>query len=122
MGSYDPDSAWPEGRADESAEAVRCVCGAVEDEGDMVECDFCHYWLHSECLFPQGDVPPDVLQCPLCRENRRPHGDVILSTQPDIRLPSCKYFKALENSKGLQIRLNESVYVRKPASDLVIFT
>ncbi|KAK6037156.1 hypothetical protein COOONC_25340, partial [Cooperia oncophora] len=50
VGSYDPDEVWPLGKANEKDDAVRCVCGSLEEDGEMTQCDTCNFWLHSECL------------------------------------------------------------------------
>ncbi|GMT00631.1 hypothetical protein PENTCL1PPCAC_22805 [Pristionchus entomophagus] len=113
VGSYNPDE-WKGGEICTN-DAVRCICGVLEDDGEMVECDKCHYWLHSDCI----DTPStQSFQCPLCLSSTSsPNGDVILKIQPQIRLDGCTYFKALENNKKIQIRLNECVYVKRLQSD-----
>ncbi|VDM73685.1 unnamed protein product, partial [Strongylus vulgaris] len=57
VGGYDPDAVWPEGKANEKDDAVRCVCGSLEEDGEMTLCDTCNFWLHSECL---QDVDQDT--------------------------------------------------------------
>ncbi|GMR53649.1 hypothetical protein PMAYCL1PPCAC_23844, partial [Pristionchus mayeri] len=113
VGSYNPDE-WKGGEKSRD-EAVRCVCGVVEDEGEMIECDDCHFWLHSDCIQTPST---GSFSCPLCVSSTpSPHGDVLLKNQPDIRLDGCLYYKALENRKNLQMRVGECVYVRKLKSD-----
>ncbi|KAJ1363531.1 hypothetical protein KIN20_023417 [Parelaphostrongylus tenuis] len=58
VGEYDPDDAWPLGKANEKDDAVRCVCGSLEEDGEMTQCDTCNFWLHSECL---SDVDQDTV-------------------------------------------------------------
>ncbi|KJH46051.1 BAH domain protein, partial [Dictyocaulus viviparus] len=146
VGGYDPDDAWPLGKANEKDDAVRCVCGSLEEDGEMIQCDTCNFWLHSECL---SDVDQDNVsslfvdstvvsmcfiksitfeiigffqeyKCQFCRgiiSGGRPCVDVILAKQPDIRLRGCSYYKALVNNRGIQIRLNETVHVLKAIGD-----
>uniref|UniRef100_A0A8R1YCP8 BAH domain-containing protein n=1 Tax=Pristionchus pacificus TaxID=54126 RepID=A0A8R1YCP8_PRIPA len=107
VGSYNPDE-WKVG---ENNDAVRCICGVLEEDGEMMECDECHYWLHSDCI--QRPLT-NAFKCPLCVEGIcTPHGDVILNNQPNIRLEGCIYYKALENRKKMQIRVSECVYVKR---------
>lgn len=47
---------------------TRCVCGREEDDGLMVQCDGCTYWMHSGCL-GLGHTPkaiPSTFFCPPC--------------------------------------------------------
>eukprot|EP00080_Pristionchus_pacificus_P009655 PDM69675.1 PHD finger motif containing protein [Pristionchus pacificus] len=81
VGSYNPDE-WKVG---ENNDAVRCICGVLEEDGEMMECDECHYWLHSDCI--QRPLT-NAFKCPLCVEGIcTPHGDVILNNQPNISFP-----------------------------------
>ncbi|VDL83611.1 unnamed protein product [Nippostrongylus brasiliensis] len=118
VGGYDPDQAWPLGKANEKDDAVRCICGSLEEDGEMTQCDTCNFWLHSECL---RDVDHDSeYKCQFCRgviSGGRPCSDVILAKQPDIRLHSCSYYKALTNNRSIQVRLNETVHVLKTIKD-----
>lgn len=118
VGGYDPDDAWPLGKANEKDDAVRCVCGSLEEDGEMTQCDTCNFWLHSECL---SDVDQDTeYKCHFCRgtiSGGRPFGDVILAKQPSIRLSGCTYYKALVNNRSIQVRLNETVHVQKATGD-----
>uniref|UniRef100_A0A0K0D1E8 BAH domain-containing protein n=1 Tax=Angiostrongylus cantonensis TaxID=6313 RepID=A0A0K0D1E8_ANGCA len=97
---------------------VRCVCGSLEEDGEMTQCDTCNFWLHSECL---SDVDQDTeYKCHFCRgtiSGGRPFGDVILAKQPSIRLSGCTYYKALVNNRSIQVRLNETVHVQKATGD-----
>lgn len=118
VGGYDPDAAWPLGKANEKDDAVRCICGSLEEDGEMTQCDTCNFWLHSECL---RDVDQDTeYKCQFCRGTilgGRPCLDVVLAKQPDIRLHGCSYYKALTNNRSIQVRLNETVHVLKAIKD-----
>ncbi|VDN33049.1 unnamed protein product, partial [Cylicostephanus goldi] len=119
VGGYDPDAVWPTGKANEKDDAVRCVCGSLEEDGEMTLCDTCNFWLHSECL---QDVDPDAdeYKCQFCRgtiPGNRPSSDVVLAKQPEIRLYACTYYKALVNNRSIQVRLNETVHVKRTAGD-----
>ncbi|KAG0085938.1 hypothetical protein BGZ92_008588 [Podila epicladia] len=48
-------------------EAIKCVCGSTEDEGDFVQCDDCKSWLHLECVGLSVNKVPDEYYCPLCQ-------------------------------------------------------
>ncbi|CAJ0574046.1 unnamed protein product, partial [Mesorhabditis spiculigera] len=116
IGSYDPDEAWPTGKANESDEAVRCICGALEEDGEMLQCDGCHYWLHNDCVGLNSVEAPDEYLCDFCSgkiPSNRPSTDVLLKHRPDYSYKGCEYYKALVNSYGLQVRLNETIYVEK---------
>ncbi|CAI4221440.1 unnamed protein product [Auanema sp. JU1783] len=117
VGSYDPDSAWPTGHAREGDDAVRCVCGSLEEDGQMMQCDECHFWLHTDCLETVDDSSD--FQCKFCSGAIKdiPSTDVILAKQPEIRFIGCEYYKALNNNRNIQVRLNESVFVEKTTGD-----
>ncbi|KIH43271.1 PHD-finger, partial [Ancylostoma duodenale] len=78
----------------DSSFRVRCVCGSLEEDGEMTLCDTCNFWLHSECL---QDVDQDnEYKCQFCRgtiDGSRPCSDVVLAKQPEIRLDGCSYYK-----------------------------
>lgn len=50
VGSYDPDK---DGSVEipnsPSDDCIRCICGNAEDDGRMIQCDTCNFWLHTEC-------------------------------------------------------------------------
>lgn len=118
IGSYDPDEAWPRGKASAGDNAVRCTCGSLEEDGEMLQCDSCHFWLHIDCL-GAIDLEKDYT-CQFCT-NHIPDGvpstDVLLGSQPDVRFQSCSYYRALVNRRSIQVRLNETVFVLKAIGD-----
>lgn len=113
IGSYDPDDAWEAYRANSADNAVRCVCGALDEDGEMVQCDECHFWLHIDCC----DVveEEDDFTCDFCRgtTGQSPKVDVKLREQPEVRFENCDYYRSLMNRRGIQVRLNETVYVNR---------
>ncbi|CAI5438948.1 unnamed protein product [Caenorhabditis angaria] len=113
IGSYDPDDAWTNYKANANDNAVRCVCGILDEDGEMVQCDTCHFWLHIDCDSEYNGS--DEYNCEFCikKLSGRPNNDVILKSQPDVRFEDCIYYKALVNRRGIQVRLNETVYVNK---------
>ncbi|XGW24074.1 hypothetical protein V3C99_005912 [Haemonchus contortus] len=120
VGGYDPDEAWPLGKANEKDDAVRCVCGSLEEDGEMTQCDTCNFWLHSECLDTRDVDQETEYKCQFCRgaiSGGRPCSDVILAKQPEIRLYGCSYYKALTNNRSIQVRLNETVHVQRAIKD-----
>ena len=51
--------------------AVRCTCGATEDDGqDMVECGACKIWQHTRCVLgPRAKLAKDAaFLCTWCQE------------------------------------------------------
>jgi len=47
-------------------EAIKCICGFNEDDGNTVFCEVCHTWGHIECYYPDG-VVPEVHECLDCK-------------------------------------------------------
>ncbi|KAL1914744.1 uncharacterized protein VTP21DRAFT_8002 [Calcarisporiella thermophila] len=45
---------------------IDCICGAQEDEGDMVQCDRCMAWLHLECVSKTKQELRGDYYCPRC--------------------------------------------------------
>ena len=43
----------------------------------------------------------------------------MLKPQPSIKLSGCTYYRTLVNSRGLQVRLNEAIYVERLINDKV---
>ncbi|GMT28571.1 hypothetical protein PFISCL1PPCAC_19868, partial [Pristionchus fissidentatus] len=82
VGSYNPD-VW-KGANRSTEDSVRCVCGVLEDDGEMVECEECHFWLHCDCVTSSSI---DSYSCPLCvAGTSTPQGDILLKNQPNIRI------------------------------------
>lgn len=51
VGSYNPDQCSRLTLSDNTDDdCVRCICGVMEDDGVMTQCDKCHFWLHADCL------------------------------------------------------------------------
>lgn len=51
VGSYNPDKCALLKLSDnDDDDCVRCICGIIEDDGGMTQCDKCHFWLHDDCL------------------------------------------------------------------------
>lgn len=51
VGSYNSDKAAKlQLSENQDADCVRCICGIIEDDGGMTQCDGCHFWLHDDCL------------------------------------------------------------------------
>lgn len=139
IGSYDPDDAWETYRANASDNAVRCICGALDEDGGMVQCDKCHFWLHIDCCqYPVkeentkvgksktkaddkgSDSEENEYICNFCtgtQSGQRPSADVKLPDQPDVRFENCDYYRSLMNRRGIQVRLNETVYVNRKFPD-----
>uniref|UniRef100_A0A0N4Z6J0 SET domain-containing protein n=1 Tax=Parastrongyloides trichosuri TaxID=131310 RepID=A0A0N4Z6J0_PARTI len=112
VGSYNPDNVVMKSQGEDS-DCVRCVCGIVEDEGQMVQCDGCYFWLHTDCLTSEENLAKEF-KCKYCRENLKctPTIDILLQNLPDFTIPGCTYYKTMVTSEGLQLRINGTVYVK----------
>ncbi|CEF63894.1 Histone-lysine N-methyltransferase ASH1L [Strongyloides ratti] len=112
VGSYNPDLVIMKSQGEDS-DCVRCICGIVEDEGEMIQCDNCYFWLHGDCL--TGEVMnAKEFKCKFCKEKIKytPQIDILLQNLPDFTIPGCTYYKTMINSNGLQLRINGTVYVK----------
>uniref|UniRef100_A0A0K0E1R9 Histone-lysine N-methyltransferase n=1 Tax=Strongyloides stercoralis TaxID=6248 RepID=A0A0K0E1R9_STRER len=112
VGSYNPDLVIMKSQGEDS-DCVRCICGIVEDEGEMIQCDNCYFWLHGDCL--TGEVMnAKEFKCKFCKEKIKctPQIDILLQNLPDFTIPGCTYYKTMVNSNGLQLRINGTVYVK----------
>ncbi|CAO4361534.1 unnamed protein product [Caenorhabditis nigoni] len=121
IGSYDPDDAWETYQAKSRDNAVRCTCGALDEDGEMVQCDKCHFWLHIDCCQYSIKEEKDYI-CEFCSKTgedrlKRPVADIKLLQQPEVRFENCIYYRSLMNRRGIQVRLNETVYVNRVFPD-----
>lgn len=66
--------------------------------------------------------PVKEFVCEFCARHldTTPRVDIVLKPQPSIKLSGCTYFRTLVNSHGIQVRLNETVYVERLINDKVI--
>ena len=119
VGSYDPDkeSLLFSQPCSPDGDSIRCVCGIMDEGGEMYQCDQCHYWLHRDCLGLNKE--PDEYVCPFCEKSLKstPLLDILLTPQPEYRIDSCVYYKTLVNCREIQIRVNECVYVERIIND-----
>ncbi|CAD5205660.1 unnamed protein product [Bursaphelenchus okinawaensis] len=117
VGSYNNDNMVCIEENTDSSDCVRCVCGMFEDDGKMVECDTCKFWLHADCV--KYDSKSDDYECDFCLKSIKspPKADIVLNPQPDETLPNCTYYRTLVTSRGLQVRINEAVYVEKTINE-----
>lgn len=118
IGSYDPDGAWEAYRANSADNAVRCICGTIDEDGDMVQCDDCQFWLHIDCCERKVNDNSDYV-CDFCtgKTEQSPNVDVKLGEQPHVRFENCVYYRSMMNRRGIQVRLNETVYVNRDYSE-----
>uniref|UniRef100_A0A183TXD9 BAH domain-containing protein n=1 Tax=Toxocara canis TaxID=6265 RepID=A0A183TXD9_TOXCA len=117
VGSYDVDCLTHVGAADTDSDCVRCICGISDDDGSMVQCDSCHFWLHEECVTVKHGS--HEFECEICRmkATRTPAVDIVLRCQPQIKFKKCAYYRTLVNVHNIQVRINETVYLQKLAND-----
>jgi hypothetical protein len=50
VGSYNPDQRADMPIKSSSPDCVRCICGITDDDGKMVLCDKCNFWVHIDCV------------------------------------------------------------------------
>lgn len=50
IGSYNPDERVNLSEKNDESDSVRCICGITEDDGNMVLCDHCNFWMHADCV------------------------------------------------------------------------
>ncbi|CAG9537595.1 unnamed protein product [Cercopithifilaria johnstoni] len=120
VGSYDQDSFSYLSIADANTDCVRCICGTTDDDGPMIQCEKCNFWLHEECVF--DEKPSDEIKdfvCIICFRNaqRTSTASIPLRIQPDYNFKNCTYYRTLVNIRHLQVRLSETVYVQKLEND-----
>uniref|UniRef100_A0A158R4Z6 SET domain-containing protein n=1 Tax=Syphacia muris TaxID=451379 RepID=A0A158R4Z6_9BILA len=111
VGSYDPDNITNLSLAEADSDCVRCICGITDDDGSMVQCDRCHFWLHDDCVYFSEPSKENVeFICDICKfgTKRIPAVDIPLRPQPDIKLAGCTYYRTLVNARNVQVRLNET--------------
>ncbi|TKR93432.1 hypothetical protein L596_007890 [Steinernema carpocapsae] len=122
VGSYNPDESTfvlGESAKPDEQDVVRCICGILDEDGTMVQCDKCHFWLHSDCLGKKQPKDNEDYVCKFCANDLKttPAVDIILRPQPEIRFEGCTYFRTLVNSREIQVRINETVYVERLTDD-----
>ncbi|MCP9257933.1 Histone-lysine N-methyltransferase ASH1L [Dirofilaria immitis] len=108
VGSYDHDSFSHLSIADANTDCVRCICGTTDDDGPMIQCE--------NAIF--GFMKNDFI-CVICVRNARrtSTASIPLRIQPDYNFKNCIYYRTLVNSRHLQVRLSETVYVQKLEND-----
>lgn len=140
VGSYDPDdeSGIFTDLADDldpkNVDKVRCICGILLEEGEMIQCERCKYWQHQECERVEDcDRKYFCYRCnseskkseskeskkskkSASKESKKSESkeskDILLEPQPKIRFPGCQYYRTLTNAR-LQVRVDEAVYVKR---------
>jgi hypothetical protein len=50
IGSYSPDERAKLPPMNDDSDCVRCICGITEEDGEMVQCDQCKFWMHADCV------------------------------------------------------------------------
>uniref|UniRef100_A0A0N4UEJ3 SET domain-containing protein n=1 Tax=Dracunculus medinensis TaxID=318479 RepID=A0A0N4UEJ3_DRAME len=116
VGSYDPDIIDYSICANEESDCVRCICGTPDDDGQMVQCGKCYFWLHGECI---PNFNSDEYICEICSQRplRTPTVEILLRTKLELELKRCIYYRTLVNNRNIQVRINEAVYVQRPVND-----
>lgn len=73
---------------------IRCVCGRQVDNGFMIQCENCNYWLHGLCMNIARSVPNEKFLCPFCKNKpiRCRCGNSKKYDEPIIQCVKCKYW------------------------------
>lgn len=75
---------------------VRCVCGKCDLNGNLVECEECHNWLHGSCVFLPRNHKGRFLtfHCPFCKQEkiRCKCGNNFDYHYELIQCPACKFY------------------------------
>lgn len=53
-------------------EVIRCICGILKDEGNMIQCDQCQVWQHLECVQQFNKITEDDYHCEKCHPREVP--------------------------------------------------
>ena len=73
---------------------IRCICGNQVNDGKMIQCSQCGFWVHAMCVNLARVMPSDTYLCPFCK--RRPLrckcGNAKKYDEPIIQCPKCKYW------------------------------
>ncbi|KAI6171532.1 Histone-lysine N-methyltransferase [Aphelenchoides bicaudatus] len=118
IGSYSPDELAEFPQKCDDQDCVRCLCGITEDDGNMVSCDKCNFWLHADCVRYDATENEEFV-CEYCQKSltKTFPVDIVLKPQPEFNLPGCTYYRTLVNARGIQVRVNEAVYVERLIND-----
>jgi hypothetical protein len=70
-------------------------------------------------IFSYDPSKNDEFECDFCEKHlkKTPAVSIELKPQPEIKFPGCTYYRTLINSRGLQVRINEAVYVERLIND-----
>lgn len=73
---------------------IRCVCGKQIDDGFMIQCENCNYWLHGLCMNIARSLPNEKFLCPFCKNKpiRCKCGNSKKYNEPIIQCVKCKYW------------------------------
>ncbi|EAX96163.1 PHD-finger family protein [Trichomonas vaginalis G3] len=80
---------------------IRCVCGESRNDGLLIQCDSCEFWLHAKCVNIARISDNESFYCPFCRgqrikckcKNNKNY------TDPIVQCTNCKFWvhKRCEN-------------------------
>nr|SZF06489.1 Bromo Adjacent Homology (BAH) domain contaning protein [Psoroptes ovis] len=95
---------------------IRCICGILREEGQMIQCDKCEIWQHFDCVqqFSEVNLNEHEYVCEVCQPRFIPKDIPLPNNPPNFEMPfSLKFYLTLESpiEKGLRIRLGDCVYI-----------
>lgn len=108
----------PSAKDTEGEEVIRCICGVLREEGDMLMCDKCEVWQHCDCVQVQPDV--ESYLCDRCSKKKF-SGEVELIPPPVDGFPEYKYFLSLEQN-GVHVAIGDAVYMTPTDPNLGVFS
>ncbi|XP_033114256.1 histone-lysine N-methyltransferase ASH1L-like isoform X1 [Anneissia japonica] len=95
---------------DEEEEVIRCLCGLLNDEGLMIQCDKCMVWQHFDCIGLPYDKEPDHYICELCKP-REVAEEIKMTPQPKYAQPGQTYYLCLTREDGTRVKMGDCAYL-----------
>ncbi|XP_071489569.1 uncharacterized protein [Diadema antillarum] len=95
-------------KEEEEEEVIRCLCGLLNDEGLMIQCEKCFVWQHCDCV---GVVEqPEHYLCELC-DPRPVKQEIIMTPQPKNAQSDHTYYLCLQRDDTLTVKQGDCVYL-----------
>ncbi|XP_072038995.1 LOW QUALITY PROTEIN: uncharacterized protein [Amphiura filiformis] len=95
-------------KEEEEEEVIRCLCGLLNDEGLMIQCEKCMIWQHCDCL--GMDEPAEQYMCEICEPRPVPK-EIPMRPQPPYAQPGQTYYLCLQRDETLTIKQGDAVYL-----------
>ncbi|XP_071965480.1 uncharacterized protein [Antedon mediterranea] len=101
-------------KEEEEEEVIRCLCGLLNDEGLMIQCDKCMVWQHYDCIGLSYE--PENYVCELCKP-REVADEIKMKPQPKYAQPGQTYYLCLTREDGTQVKMGDCVYLPRTQED-----